>query len=219
MIDLMIAFDKIDENKPLTLSFDADEKICQTLAERFGWLHIYHIKGEVTLSRLAGQACYMKGKAIADITQACVVTEAPVRQQLDIRINERFAIMDTPKEEELIDPMSVQTEPMFNRMVPVGETIAQLLARWSAPSATSTDTPRAITPTCGRWSSRRTSSGPSTETSWTPSRRGATARPSSPPGAPGTPRPWPRTSLGARWPSTPGNPGSRGRDPRDSRRE
>lgn len=128
MIDLMIAFDKIDENKPLTLSFDADEKICQTLAERFGWLHIYHIKGEVTLSRLAGQACYMKGKAIADITQACVVTEAPVRQQLDIRINERFAIMDTPKEEELIDPMSVQTEPMFNRMVPVGETIAQLLA-------------------------------------------------------------------------------------------
>ena len=43
-------------------------------------------------------------------------------------IDERFAIMDTPKEEELIDPMSVQTEPMFNRMVPIGETIAQLLA-------------------------------------------------------------------------------------------
>jgi hypothetical protein len=36
--------------------------------------------------------------------------------------------MDTPKEEELIDPMSVQTEPMIGRDIPVGETIAQLIA-------------------------------------------------------------------------------------------
>ncbi len=101
---------------------------CQMLAERFGWLHIDAIKGEVTLSRLAGQACYMKGTIKADITQSCVVTDEPVRPASVHFVDERFAIMDAPEDEELIDPMSVQTEPMIGRNIPVGETIAQLIA-------------------------------------------------------------------------------------------
>ena len=128
MLDLIVSFDRIDVQKPLTVRIDADDATCQILAERFGWLKIDAIHGEITLSRLAGQACYMKGKAEADITQSCVVTDNPVRQKLIIPIDERFAIMDTPKEEELIDPMSVQTEPMNGRNILVGETIAQLLA-------------------------------------------------------------------------------------------
>lgn len=128
MLDLVVSFDRIDVQKPLTLRVEADSSTCQMLAERFGWLQIDAIKGEVTLSRLAGQACYMKGLIKADITQSCIVTDEPVRQHLTIPVDERFAIMDTPEEEELIDPMSVQTEPMIGRNVPVGETIAQLIA-------------------------------------------------------------------------------------------
>jgi uncharacterized metal-binding protein YceD (DUF177 family) len=128
MLDLVVSFDRIDVQKPLTLQIEADVDTCLVLAERFGWLNIDGIKGEVTLSRLAGQACYMKGTIKADITQSCVVTDEPVRQHLSIFVDERFAIMDTPKDEELIDPMSVQTEPMIGRNIPVGETIAQLIA-------------------------------------------------------------------------------------------
>ncbi|NBR40457.1 MAG: hypothetical protein EBT93_13750 [Alphaproteobacteria bacterium] len=58
---------------------------------------------------------------------SCVISDAEVPQSLMIEVDERFAVMDGADDEAVIDPMSVQTEPMINRSIPVGETVAQLI--------------------------------------------------------------------------------------------
>ena len=127
MLNLSIDFDKVQATKPFRLSFQVDAEDKDALAKRFEWIRIDRLDGQIILSRLSNEACHMTGKIAAEIVMTCVISDAEVAQSLMIEVDERFAVMDGDDEEAVIDPMSVQTEPMINRTIPVGETVAQLI--------------------------------------------------------------------------------------------
>jgi uncharacterized metal-binding protein YceD (DUF177 family) len=127
MLDLSIDFDRVEATKPLHLSIQADAEARQALADRFEWVGINHLDGKIVLTRLSNEACHMTGRIKADIVMTCIISDAEVKQSLDIKVDERFAVMNGDDDETVIDPMSVQTEPMINRSIPVGETVAQLI--------------------------------------------------------------------------------------------
>lgn len=127
MLDLNLDFDKVEATKPYRLTIQADAATREALAKRFDWLRIDRLDGNIILTRLSNEACHMTGRLAADIVMACVISDAEVPQSLMIEVDERFAVMDGADEEAVIDPMSVQTEPMINRTIPVGETVAQLI--------------------------------------------------------------------------------------------
>jgi len=122
MLDLSIDFDKVEATKPFRLAIQADDEARAALAQR-----IDRLEANITLTRLSNEACHMTGQITADIVMSCVISDAEVPQSLMIEVDERFAVMDGADDEAVIDPMSVQTEPMINRSIPVGETVAQLI--------------------------------------------------------------------------------------------
>jgi len=127
MLDLSIDFDKVEATKPFRLAIQADDEARAALAQRFEWVRIDRLEANITLTRLSNEACHMTGQITADIVMSCVISDAEVPQSLMIEVDERFAVMDGADDEAVIDPMSVQTEPMINRSIPVGETVAQLI--------------------------------------------------------------------------------------------
>lgn len=113
-----------------TIDVEADEAERAALARRFGLVAIHRLSAEAALRR-AGRAVTATGRIAAAVTQSCVASGAPVRQEVD----EPFEIVfrpppddSRPDEEIELDEGALDTVFYEGGAVDLGEAAAQTLA-------------------------------------------------------------------------------------------
>ena len=117
----------------------ADDNERAALAERFGILAIGRLDAELSVRRVrGGRAVRVEGSLTGDVTQACVVSLAPVEQ----KVAAEFATIYVPAEDlkplpvdedgeidlDAIDPTADLEEALPEGPLDLGELVAQELA-------------------------------------------------------------------------------------------
>ena len=116
----------------LQLKLDADSAARAVLADRFGLISIDSLSTEVEVTPWRKIGLRVEGKFSADVTQACVVSLAPVPQTL----NQTFALKYRPLEpvgegsrEVAVNPLEDEPpEDLPETGIDLGEIIAEQLA-------------------------------------------------------------------------------------------
>lgn len=116
----------ITKGKAEKMNFSASQKVCKELAERFGYLEVKSLEGQVEIRQLSSACWLLKGQITAEIIQACVVSGEAVPESLNFEMHERY--LETLEDAEEIDPMGVDVELLIKGDIPVGEAISQALA-------------------------------------------------------------------------------------------
>ncbi|HCP00920.1 MAG: hypothetical protein CL573_06680 [Alphaproteobacteria bacterium] len=103
---------------------EADEGECFAIAGRLGILSVDSLIAELQLFRDLTGDVNLRGRLVADIAQACVVTLDPVAQRVVTNIFQRFSARNDDEEETEEDPI----EPIVEDEIEVGDVIVQNLA-------------------------------------------------------------------------------------------
>lgn len=112
--------------EPREVVLDADAAERAALAARFGILGIHALSAHLALRPETGGTIRVRGKLLAEVEQACVVTLEPVRQQVDATLDLRIlAEGETPADEDPESPDEVESE---GGTVDLGEAVAEQLA-------------------------------------------------------------------------------------------
>src|SRR3954454_3760552 len=100
------------------------------LAQRFGLIGVERLEAVFSLKRAGGGVIHISGELQADVTQACVVTLAPVPAQLEERFSADFADEDRrrPADQDLDFEADDPPEPIRNGHIDLGELAAEQLA-------------------------------------------------------------------------------------------
>ena len=97
----------------------------QGLAERFGWVSVDHLAVELIVRKVARDCWDVSGQIAGEIVQNCIVTGAPVPENIDFQIEERYV-----RSAEQADHVEVGldgTEPIKNGAIDIGELAVQSL--------------------------------------------------------------------------------------------
>ena len=95
------------------------------LAERFGWVSVDHLASELCIRKVARDCWDVTGHITGQIEQSCIVTGAPVPENIDFRIEERYV-----RAADLTDQVEVGlgwVEPIKNGAIDIGELAVQSL--------------------------------------------------------------------------------------------
>ena len=95
------------------------------LTERFGWVSIDHLASELRIRKVAKECWEVTGHIVGQIVQSCIVTGAPVPENIDFQIEERYV-----RSTEQIDSVEVGldgAEPIKNGAIDIGELAVQSL--------------------------------------------------------------------------------------------
>ena len=95
----------------------------QQLSERFSFIKLEEVMGELALAQIADGCWELKGKINVAIIQACVVSGQPVESAFVIELEERF--VDSFSDQTEIDAMEVDVDLLVNGEIPVGECLCQ----------------------------------------------------------------------------------------------
>lgn len=110
----------------------ATESECAALAARFDLRAVDALAATVRLRRDPDRpAIYLEGRIVADVTQECVVTLAPVRTHIDEVFATRFeagALTGGAEEEVRVEDDEVDLEPLPDDWIDIGEIVAEQLA-------------------------------------------------------------------------------------------
>ena len=101
------------------------------LSERFSFIKLEEVMGELALAQIADGCWELKGKINVAITQACVVSGQPVESTFVIELEERFVVSFSDQTE--INAMEVDVDLLVNGEIPVGECLCQWIGV-SAPA-------------------------------------------------------------------------------------
>ncbi len=139
---VLVDIDKLSA-EPKTFRFEASEQERVDLARRLAILSVEHANAVVTLQRLKGNIIHAIGTLQAEVTQACVVSLAPVAQSIQEEFEGWFGDDDSAvsfaraksdreaqkanMEVEILEE-SVDPEPIINGKVDIGELTSQHLA-------------------------------------------------------------------------------------------
>lgn len=102
----------------------------EALARRFGILRVDALMADAILER-EGRAVRLKGRLVADVVQACVVTLEPVANHVadDFSVRfERGAAAAIDDQTHLVDPDEEDIEVLTSSKIDVGEIVAEQLA-------------------------------------------------------------------------------------------
>ena len=131
----ILKFDKnidllsIDNGKPrFKLIGILDTDACLQLKNRFNFLNITEVFLSVVIKKSFDDSWELKGNLQAQITQSCVVTGKPVKEILDIELEERYVLQN--ESVSLIKEINVSapnTEVLETGMLEIGELIAQII--------------------------------------------------------------------------------------------
>ena len=113
----------IARGSPIHYDFCLNETQRHQLCERFTFIKLENVMGELTLAQIADGCWELKGKINVEITQACVVSGQPVESKFMIELEERF--VDTLSDQTEIDAMEVDVDLLVNGEIPVGESLCQ----------------------------------------------------------------------------------------------
>ncbi len=70
-------------DEPEIFTFEADERQRTDIARRLSIVSIQYAKASITIQRAGGDIFHAMGTIDADVTQACVVTQAPVQGHIE----------------------------------------------------------------------------------------------------------------------------------------
>lgn len=90
------------------ISIDADERQRAAIARAYDLLGVECFTADVTLAPWAGVGVRLKGRLMAEVTQACVVTLAPVKAWIEEEFTRRF--MDERARERRRMPVEKEIE-------------------------------------------------------------------------------------------------------------
>lgn len=103
-----------------------DKAACGTIAARFGLFSIDKITATIKVKLIAKQTWEVSGTIEAELTQACVITEAPLSETLSLSVLERYVPhIDLTDDQIEIDVSAVNVELLENGMIPLGELVQQ----------------------------------------------------------------------------------------------
>ena len=126
---------KVDDipNAGRVWQLDATAEECQALAQRFRIIAVSNLTAQVKLKPQShGDVIRVTGRVQAQVVQACVVTLAPVTQQVSEDFDLTFAHVETPDDPlaELEIDLSVEDPPdaIVDGCIDVGEICAEHLA-------------------------------------------------------------------------------------------
>ena len=95
------------------------------LNERFGWVSIDHLASELRIRKVARDCWDVSGHITGQIVQSCIVTGAPVPENIDFQIEERY--VRTAKQTDQVEVGLDGVEPIKNGAIDIGELAAQSL--------------------------------------------------------------------------------------------
>jgi len=99
----------------------------EALAKRFDLLALGSLNADVRLGQIPGGLIRLTAELVADVTQECVVTLAPVQS----RVAESFSVLygDGGEAQEVnLDGAAETIEPIENGIIDIGEAVAQQLS-------------------------------------------------------------------------------------------
>ena len=95
------------------------------LAERFGWVSVDHLATELRIHKVARDCWDVTGQITGQIVQSCVVTSAPVPENIDFQIEERY--VRTAEQTDQVEVGLYGVEPIKNGVIDIGELAVQSL--------------------------------------------------------------------------------------------
>ena len=119
----------IDRGSPLTtLSGTLDDDGCRFIQERFNFFDVSGVTISANIKKISKDCWELTGTLIAQVTQACVATGQPVKEKLDIRLEERY-VLQNEQEGHIaeIDVDAANVEVLETNILQVGELIAQTI--------------------------------------------------------------------------------------------
>ncbi len=105
-----------------------DGDACLQLKNRFNFLNISEVILSVIIIKFFEDSWELTGNLQAQITQSCVVTGKPVKEILDIELEERYVLQN--KSVSVINEINVgapHIEVLETSMLEIGELIAQII--------------------------------------------------------------------------------------------
>ena len=119
----------IDRGNPLTnLSGKLDDEGCRFVQERFNFLEVSGVTLSVDIKKISRDCWQLNGRLVAQVTQACVTTGQPVKEKLDIKLEERY-VLQSEQDRHIaeIDIYAANVEVLETNILQVGELIAQII--------------------------------------------------------------------------------------------
>ena len=97
----------------------------RALTERFGWVSVDRLASELCIRKVAKDCWEVTGHIVGQIVQSCSVTGAPVLENIDFQIEERYA--PTAKQTDQVEVGLDGVEPIKNGAIDIGELAVQSL--------------------------------------------------------------------------------------------
>jgi len=112
-----------DSDNFYKLSIDSADLLA--LTERFGWVSVDHLASELRIRKVARDCWDVTGHITGQIVQSCIVTGAPVPENIDFQIEERY--VRTAEQTDQVEVGLDGVEPIKNGAIDIGELAVQSL--------------------------------------------------------------------------------------------
>lgn len=116
-------------DSPKHFPLAADAAACAALSRRFDLRSIDALTADLSAKRIGGgELIRVQGRLNASIVQSCVITGAPVQEDIAETIEERFTLQaEISSEVEVSMDAEDQPEPITGNEIDLGEIVAQHL--------------------------------------------------------------------------------------------
>jgi uncharacterized metal-binding protein YceD (DUF177 family) len=117
------------KGKPLNIRVEASEEERRLLAARFDLEDIVSLWGEASLDCIEDDDEFrLRGKLVAEVVQACVVTLNPIRTSVNESFERRFSAAAVPADDGLVNlDAEDPPDPLIGGKIDVGEVLAEEL--------------------------------------------------------------------------------------------
>ena len=113
---------------PFSLEYLLDIDSCLYLQKRFDFIEVSNVNLSANIKKISEDCWELKGKLVAQITQKCVVTCKPVKEKLEINLEERYVLQtDCTSMIAEIDICAPNVEVLETNILDINEFIAQII--------------------------------------------------------------------------------------------
>ena len=113
---------------PFSLEYLLDIDSCLYLQKRFDFIEVSNVNLSANIKKISEDCWELKGNLVAQITQKCVVTCKPVKEKLEINLEERYVLQtDCASMIAEIDIGEPNVEVLETNILDINEFIAQVI--------------------------------------------------------------------------------------------
>ena len=113
---------------PFFLELELDVDSCSYLQKRFEFIEVSNVILSANIKKISKDCWELKGNLVAQITQKCVVTCKPVKEKLEINLEERYVLQtNCASMIAEIDIGAPNVEVLETNILDINEFIAQII--------------------------------------------------------------------------------------------